>query len=477
MLFNSETFLFFFLPILLGLYFLTPNSLKNFTLLVASLVFYAWGGVSITLIILISIVLNYIIGLLIEKKKNTSGAKRMLIIGAVLNLGLVCGFKYLNFFIENINYILESGDYVTLETYSISLPVGISFFTFHGISYITDIYRQKVAAQKNIINHSLYIVLFPQLIAGPIVRYHFISHQLIDRKVSLNSFTEGIERFIIGLAKKTLLANTFALVADKIFDQPMDLLSTSAAWLGAISYTFQIYYDFSAYSDMAIGLGKMFGFELPENFNFPYLANSIQDFWRRWHISLSTWFRDYLYIPLGGNRGSKARTLFNLFIVFLCTGFWHGASWSFIFWGLIHGTFIIIEKAGFDNILNRLWKPLQNLYVLIVVVLAWVFFRIENFDNAFLYIQRMFGLAENNNQWPLLFYFFNNEFILCFLAGICGAFGIFNQINKQTAFLKEIKYASFIHQGVAVSILMCLLLVSIMYIVTGSYNPFIYFRF
>lgn len=481
MLFNSTIFLFLFLPIVLALSFVAPKRMKNFVLLFASLIFYAWGGVSMTIIILISILFNYVIGRLIEKNKTKPMAKYHLIVGLVLNLGILATFKYLNFLVLNINHLFTTLNFTQLHQTSIALPIGISFFTFHSISYITDVYRNRVTAQNNIINHSLYITLFPQLIAGPIVRYSDISEQIKERSVTIQKFASGVERFIIGLAKKMLIANTFALVADDIFAQSPNDLTTYVAWLGIISYSIQIYFDFSGYSDMAIGLGKMFGFEFLENFNFPYIATSIQDFWRRWHISLSNWFRDYLYISLGGNRCSRGRVLLNLFIVFLCTGFWHGASWNFIVWGLFHGFFIIIEKAGFDKILMRAWKPIRHLYVLFVVVIAWVFFRSADINYAFMFIKKLFGIAENAHQWSKFLYYLNNEVIICFVLAFLGGAGLFQIIHKNVISKVVSNQGAapikILYDGLSVIVLLSMFILSIVYFTIGSYSPFIYFRF
>lgn len=434
-----------------------------------------------TIIILLSILFNYFIGILIERNKTKPRAKTFLIFGLILNLTVLATFKYLNFLVLNINELFSSLNLSQLPQTSIALPIGISFFTFHSISYIIDVYRNRVTAQSNLIDHSLYITLFPQLIAGPIVRYRDISEQIKERSVNLSKFASGVERFIIGLAKKMLIANTFALVADDIFALNPNELTTYVAWLGILSYTIQIYFDFSGYSDMAIGLGRMFGFEFLENFNFPYIANSIQDFWRRWHISLSNWFRDYLYISLGGNRCSKQRVLLNLFIVFLCTGFWHGASWNFIVWGLFHGFFIIIEKIGFDQFLMRIWKPLRHLYVLFVVVIAWVFFRSPDINYAFGFIQKLFGMAENEHQWTKFIYYLNNEFIISLVLAILGGAGLFQMFYDKlvlqsitSARTSSLKIA---YEGFSVVVLMGMFILSIVYFTIGSYSPFIYFRF
>ncbi len=481
MLFNSATFLFLFLPIVLAASFVAPAKVKNCVLLFASLIFYAWGGVSMTIIIIFSIFFNYIIGRLIEANKNTVGAKIFLTIGLIINLGVLATFKYLGFLIENLNPLLSAFSFSQIKQTSIALPIGISFFTFHSISYIVDVYRNRVTAQKNIINHSLYITLFPQLIAGPIVRYSDISEQIKERSVTIQKFASGIERFIIGLAKKMLIANAFAFVADDIFALESNELTTYTAWLGTISYTIQIYYDFSGYSDMAIGLGRMFGFEFLENFNFPYIATSIQDFWRRWHISLSNWFRDYLYISLGGNRCSKGKVLFNLFIVFLCTGFWHGASWNFIVWGLFHGFFIILEKVGFDKILLRIWKPFRHIYVLFVVMIAWVFFRAPDINYAFMFINKLFGIAENTHQWQKLIFYLNNEFVICLSFALMGAAGFFQIVYNNIASKIVLKRGSVLLKTIydvsSLVVLVSIFILSIVYFTIGSYSPFIYFRF
>lgn len=479
MLFNSPIFLFFFLPLVILASFAAPKKFKNFILLIASLIFYAWSGISMTFIMIFSIILNYVVGRGIEKNQDKRSAKTILVIGVILNLSLLCIFKYANFFIDNINTILKSIQVPELKQTGIALPIGISFFTFHGLSYITDIYRRKVVAQRNFINHALYITLFPQLIAGPIVRYHDISEQINNRSTNWDKFGSGVERFIIGLAKKMLIANVFAAIADDIFKQNISEIVASTAWVGIISYSVQIYYDFAGYSDMAIGLGRMFGFDFLENFNFPYVATSIQEFWRRWHISLSSWFRDYLYISLGGNRISPRRVYVNLFIVFLCTGFWHGASWSFIFWGLFHGLFIILEKAGLDKILSRLWKPFRHTYTLLVVMIAWVFFRADNFGFAVQYIQKLFFVSGNKNQLGLFLYYLNNEKIICFLVAVLGAAGAFpllvSKFENTRLFTNTI--SKLIFQTVSVVFLFALFYLSVAYIAAGSYSPFIYFRF
>ena len=342
MLFSSMTFIYVFMPILCVIYFVLPKKLNNTVLLIASLTFYAWGEPRFLLVMLFTILINYVVGILIENSSNRSSFqnKFVLTVGILLNLSILGYFKYFNFIVENIGYVFK----VNFDLVKVVLPLGISFYTFQSLSYLVDIYRGEAKAQKNIFKLALFITLFPQLIAGPIVKYQEICDQLDNRKVYFDDLIYGVKRFIIGLSKKMLIANTCGEIADKIFIQNPENFSTSVAWLGAISYTLQIYFDFSGYSDMAIGLGHIFGFKFKENFNYPYISKTITEFWRRWHISLSTWFKQYLYIPLGGNRISLKRTYVNLFIVFLATGVWHGASWNFVVWGLWNAFFIIIER-------------------------------------------------------------------------------------------------------------------------------------
>ncbi|MCK5775816.1 MAG: MBOAT family protein, partial [Bacteroidales bacterium] len=354
------------------IYYVIKESYRNSFLFLSSLVFFAWGGVSYSILLIFSIIFNYFIG---RKIGDSPHSKLWLTIGVIVNLSFLGVFKYADLFTETINVFLGWTQQAPLPILGILLPIGISFYTFQAISYLIDIYRKEAQVQKSIINLGLYISLFPQLIAGPIVRYHDISLQINNRNHTSDKFSEGVMRFVLGLAKKTLIANNLAIVADQVFNTPSGEISTMAAWLGLIAYTFQIYYDFAGYSDMAIGLAKMFGFDLLENFNFPYISKSIQEFWRRWHISLSSWFRDYLYIPLGGNRIGVVRTYINLFIVFFVTGLWHGSSWNFVVWGLVHGFFIVIERIGFKNVLAKTPAIISTSYTLFIAMMAWVLFR------------------------------------------------------------------------------------------------------
>ncbi len=395
MLFSSLLFLFVFLPTVLVSNLLAAKHLRNALLIVFSLFFYAWGGVTDSLILLGSILLNHLIATCINGGKGMS-RKRWLQVGIVANTLIILSFKYLGFITENLNLLFDTLHLdVRVSPIHVRLPLGISFFTFQQMSMLWDIYRNEERGKLKLSETALYVSLFPQLIAGPIVRYHDIIDQIRSRSLSLDLFNSGIQRFIIGLFKKVIIANTCAILADQIMDSPASELSTQTAWLGIVAYAFQIYFDFSGYSDMAIGIGRMLGFRLLENFNFPYISRSIQEFWRRWHMSLSSWFKDYVYIPLGGNRGSVGRTYLNLLIVFFLTGLWHGATWSFIFWGLFHGAFLVLERLGGKALLDKLPRPLAWSYTLLVVLVGWVFFRIEDFGEASNYVALMFGSGSN----------------------------------------------------------------------------------
>ncbi len=475
MLFNSIVFIFVFLPVLLLLYYLVvPKRFRNHLLLLSSLIFYAWGGVSYSIILLGSLLFNYIFVTQINKNKDNK--KTWLWVGIVFNLLLIFVFKYLDFFIENINLLNAISFKIgpPLPLFNIVLPLGISFFTFQQMSMLWDVYRNNTERKRpKFLDTALYISFFPQLIAGPIVRYNNIINQIRHRKESLTLFRSGIQRFILGLFKKVIIANQMAIVADGIMTTSPAALNTSTAWMGLLSYSLQIYFDFSGYSDMAIGLGRMFGFKILENFNFPYISTSIKEFWRRWHISLSTWFRDYLYIPLGGNRKGIKRTYINLFIVFLLTGFWHGATWSFIFWGLFHGAFLIIERLGFDKILNRLPRMISWIYTMLVVMIAWVFFRIENINGAIDFLIRMFSFTENK---PVSIYsYINVEYSIVLVIALLSGSTFWIRALKIVEKSKKNFANLYIVAGDMLSIAAFLL--CILYINSASYSPFIYFRF
>ncbi len=374
MLFSSPIFLFLFLPILVSLYFLVPRGLRNPVLLLASLIFYAWGEGLYVLVMLAIIAVNYALGRLQDQAEGARLRRAILAAGIAVNLGVLISFKYANFLVANLDALLTALGLPAIHLPPVHLPLGISFFTFHAISYIVDISRRQVQPGRPL-NFALYMTIFPHSIAGPIVRYSDVADQIRDRSVTMNGFAEGARRFILGLAKKMLIANTLSQVADKVFGLPAGELTAGLSWLGVACYTLQIYFDFSGYSDMAIGLAKLFGIDFLENFDHPYVSRSVTEFWRRWHISLSTWFRDYVYIPLGGNRRGPLRLYANLLVVFCLCGMWHGASWNFLVWGLFHGGLLVVERLGYGRRLQTRPAPLRHAYTMLLVMVGWVFFR------------------------------------------------------------------------------------------------------
>lgn len=469
MVFSEPTFLFFFLPLTIAFYFLVPRGGKNFFLLIVSLVFYAWGEELFLLVILAMMVLNYFAAIWIDRTEQPQARLRLTQLGVALNILVLVYFKYAYFFASNVT----ENDAVLAYTRSIHLPIGISFYTFQALSYLIDVYRRHVAAQRDPIKMALFISLFPQLIAGPIVRYSEIEKELVDRKTTRSDFTIGVERFIIGLAKKILIADPLGLVADQIFAVPLDGLSTPVVWTGMVCYTFQIFFDFSAYSDMAIGLGRMFGFKFPENFNFPYIATSVTEFWRRWHMTLSRWFRDYFYIPLGGNRCGKTRNYFNLFLVFLVCGFWHGASWNFVFWGAYYGVFLVLERLGLLAFLARLPRILAHTYLLLVVVVGWVPFRAETSEQTWAFLRLMFipGEHETAFLYPLE-RFINGYVLFTLILAVIFSMPVGHWLRARNASsnagVRRYGYPGF------VATIFCL---SVVAAGAASYSPFIYFRF
>lgn len=479
MLFSSLTFIYYFLPIVIGLYFVLHFSIKNkkvsilcknILLLISSLIFYAWGGVSYLLIIVSIILVNYVFSLLITKyDEKIKLRKAFLIIDLVLNLGILFYFKYFNFVAEMFINIAHAD--ITLKT--VVLPIGISFFTFQAISYTVDVYKKKSECQKNIIYLALYISFFPQLIAGPIVQYNSIEKQLDNREESLEKFVKGIVRFAFGLAKKVIIANTLAVVVDKIFGS-QEMLNTGSAWIGIIFYTFQILYDFSGYSDMAIGLGKMFGFEFMENFDNPYMSLSIAEFWRRWHISLGAWFREYIYIPLGGNRKGLAITCINLFVVFLVTGIWHGANWTFILWGVGFGVFIVLERLFFGKILAKNpVKFLNWLYTFFIVVMLWVLFRSPDLGYAMRYYSYLFTIKRSSVN-PTFFVTTQSFIALGFAVVFMGPA---QYLWKFIVEKKNLKINQNISLYIKCGVGLLFIIVSIYMLTVNTYNPFIYFNF
>ena len=475
MLFSSPIFLFLFLPFTLLVYYLVPKKAKNLILLVLSLGFYTWGEKELVLLIILSALIDYFAGLIISSGKRKIG----LILSIAFNLSILFYFKYSDFIFSNLVEILQQFNLTSANANSFSnvvLPLGISFYTFQTMSYTIDVYRGNVKANKNFIDFATYVTLFPQLIAGPIVRYSHIEKEIKNRKISFPLFAEGVERFIIGLAKKMIIANNCAFLVDGIFDLPANESSAFIAWLGVIAYSFQIYFDFSGYSDMAIGLGKMFGFNFPENFNYPYVSKSIQEFWRRWHITLSSWFKDYLYISLGGNRKGTLRTYINLFIVFFITGLWHGASWTFIIWGISHGLFIIIEKLGFNKLLKKAGNSLSVFYALFAINITWPIFRSDTITEAFNYIKIMFNFTAKTN-FEYLNYYLSKETIIVLILALIFSIPIHRVFKKYLNSLNtnSVKYKSLLTLKIVG--LFALLFISYIYIATDSYNPFIYFRF
>lgn len=454
---------------------------KNVILLTASLLFYAWGEAFYVFLMLGSILFNYSIGLFLDKASNKQKRRQILGFGIVINLLSLAFFKYTNWLVDTIAGLIPHLSATDILSETIHLPIGISFFTFQALSYIVDVYRNETESQKNPFHLGLYIASFPQLIAGPIVRYNQVARQIVQREHNFKLFAEGVERFIYGLSKKVLIANPMAAVADRIFAQNYDYLSPELAWLGIICYTLQIFFDFSGYSDMAIGLGKMFGFHFPENFNYPYIARSMQDFWKRWHISLSTWFRDYLYIPLGGNKKGQRRTYVNLFIVFVLCGLWHGASWNFLIWGLLHGTFLVLERNILKKTLAKAPKVLAHTYTLFVVVHAWVFFRIEDLDNAFDFLKAMYFLNDSSEAGFNLGVYaeIDRLFLFSLVLGLIFATPIIKTITGKLRqkFTCGEKSNLALMNTIRIVPLFSLMYLCISFLAVNSYNPFIYFRF
>lgn len=463
MLFSSVTFLFCFMPFCIIVYFILSPILRNFFLLLCSILFYAWGEPKYVLIMLGVIVLNYVSGIALSVVSKA----RVLIISLsiTLNLGILAVFKYADFIVENVNTLFRTN----ISLLHIALPIGISFYIFQSLSYVIDVYRKIVAPQKNPLKFALYVSFFPQLIAGPIVKYRDIAEEIESRICSFADVAAGLRRFIIGLSKKVLIANTMGEVADKIYAAGTNDISLSIAWLGALAYSLQILFDFSGYSDMAIGLGRVFGFHFAENFYYPYIAKSVTDFWRRWHISLSSWFKEYLYIPLGGNRVSILHRNVNLLIVFFATGLWHGASWNFVVWGMWHGLFLLLEKnikEYWGKDISQL-KFIRHIYVIVVFVIGWVFFRADNLSIAVDFISLMFGLKANEIISFGFMYYFNRKIALCGVVAILLCYPWkWDKIDK--------RFGMVVARDAA---LLGLLVLSIASIAASAYNPFIYFRF
>ena len=463
MVFSSITFLFYFLPIVLIIYYLIPNKYKNIVLLISSFIFYFYGEPKKIYIKILSKLATYIFGILIDKYKKTKYSKIFLILSIFINIGLLIYFKYADFIIKNINLWLSN----KIDLIHVILPIGISFYTFQLISYIVDVYRGEAKVQKNIIKLATYISLFPQLIAGPIVRYTTIENQLENREYNMKNFSIGVRRFIIGLGKKVMIANVMGNLINIFLVS--DEKSVLFYWLYAIALMIQIYFDFSGYSDMAIGLGKMLGFDFPENFNYPYIATSITDFWRRWHISLSSWFRDYTYIPLGGNRVSKLKWIRNIIIVWMLTGLWHGAEWNFVIWGLYFGVLLIIEKVFLLKWLQKIPKVISRIYTLFIVMISFIIFNgegistiLENIGGLFKFVS--IPLITNESMYYL------KSYIIVIILGIIGATPICKNILTNEKLKKIVNILEPIY-------LLLIFIICTSYIVDGSFNPFLYFRF
>lgn len=468
MLFSSMTFLFVFMPLVMAVYFLSKKEIRNYVLLIASIIFYAWGEPRYLAIMIITILVNYAGAILLDKHYSSRQRLWIVSLTIVLDLSFLFYFKYFNFVVDNINGVLAT-DFQLLD---IIMPIGISFYTFQAMSYLIDVYRREVPAQKDVYKLALYIVLFPQLVAGPIVKYHDVCEQIDNRTIEFKNVIIGFKRFITGLAKKVLIANTLAEVVDKIFAQAPENLTTGVSWLGAVAYCLQLYYDFSGYSDMAIGLGLMFGFRFLENFNYPYISKSITEFWRRWHISLATWFKLYLYIPLGGNRKGAVRTYWNLFAVFLVTGIWHGAAWSYVAWGIWNGIFIVIERFfGLDKDKNDRWyvSAAKHVYAFFAIVWGMIIFRAESLSYAYEYICRMLHI-DVIKHLPDYDYGVNNKFAIMLIVGLICAMPVCRN-------LIYIKYEHKVQRTLVNIWLFLLFFWSTISLAASTYNPFIYFRF
>ena len=465
MAFSSITFLYIFLPITLLVYYVVPKKRKNWVFL-SGLFFYAWGEPIYVFIMFLSTLIDYTAGRLMDCWDSDGKKRKILLICSVtMHLGLLAIFKYSSFFVENLNALFHSG----IPDPQLPVPIGISFYTFQSMSYTIDLYRKKIKVQKNFVNFGAYVAMFPKILAGPIVRYEDVETELENRNITMGETADGIGLFTRGLAKKLLLANNIGLLWVQVKEMPMDAMPSATAWLGILAFTFQIYFDFSGYSDMACGLGKMLGFHFPQNFNLPYTAKSVSDFWRRWHMTLSSWFKEYLYIPLGGNRNGTAKTIRNLLVVWTLIGFWHGANWNFIFWGLYFGTLLILEKFVYGKLLQKLPAFVRQIYTFLLVVFGWVLFEMETLGDAGAYLKAMFGgagFADSRTLYLLSCYFL--LFLICIFASASWGKRIYSRLSKR---LPKVMQAV-----LPVSVLL-LMVVCTAYLVDAAYSPFLYFRF
>jgi alginate O-acetyltransferase complex protein AlgI len=500
MLFSSALFLFLFLPAVLLAYYVLPRKLRNALLFLASFVFYAWGERILSGVMLGSILANWALGIWVQRARDAGRGKGVVAIAIAFNLGVLVLFKYADWLWSIVNWSLLAAGVVDHALPSVGsvlegdpqwasvfltgeglirLPIGVSFFTFQATSYIVDIYRGDVPAERSLVDFGMYKSFFPQLIAGPIVRYRDVHVQIHERRTTRAGFAYGVRRFVIGLGKKMLIANVVAKAADGIFGVPSAELTPALAWLGIVCYSLQIYFDFSAYSDMAIGLGHMFGFTFLENFDYPYIARSITNFWRRWHISLSTWFRDYVYIPLGGNRGSSGRTYFNLLTVFFLCGLWHGASFNFVIWGLFHGVFLVLERIGLQRWLEKRPAILQHAYVLLAVMIGWVFFRADDLPQSLSYLRTMCGMQSGLPSVHSVALHFDSLLAVAMLAGFVGAMPWLPKLREWHQRVAEVRHPrlSMSLEIAGVAALALVFVSSAFELAAGSYNPFIYFRF
>ncbi len=466
MVFSSTIFIFLFLPLVLLCYFIASKRVKNYVLLLFSLIFYLFGGPKFLLVLLFVVLIDYVGAFLIDKRNNK---KLFLVLTIICNLLVLFYFKYTGFFLENINFLFNS-DFVIPE---IVLPIGISFYTFQAMSYVIDVYRKKVNLQRNYFTLLLYVSLFPQLVAGPIVRYETIEKELKSRKTSFDDIVYGVRRFILGLAKKVIIANQMGLLADTIFG--LNEMSFLIAVVGGFAYMFQIYFDFSAYSDMAIGLGRIFGFRFLENFNFPYISKSITEFWRRWHISLSTWFRDYIYIPLGGNRKGIRRQIFNMFIVWMLTGFWHGAKWNFVLWGIYYFIFLSLEKFVLNKVLDKTCNLVKHIYTLLVIYFGWIIFRCDSLSLLTNYFSGLFNFDFSVMAFNELLVYLESYYIY-FILAIIFSTPVYYKLLELIDGMKDGKFKLFLYIMHYVCLIV-LFIITIMFLAYSSYNPFIYFRF
>lgn len=469
MLFSSITFLFLFLPIMLAVYYIAPPQWKNLLLLAGSLIFYAWGEPVYIILMILSILLNYFCGMDIENKsENEAKAKRSLVFAITVNIVLLVFFKYFGFLVESTNTLFG----ISIPYRELALPIGISFYTFQEISYIVDVYRGKVKAQQSLVKYALYVSMFPQLVAGPIVCYGDIEKQLTERKISGRKLGQGAMLFIIGLSKKAVLANTLGKIFEEISSTSASNLTVLMAWLGCITYAFQIYFDFSGYSDMAIGLGRMFGFEFKKNFDVPYISKSITEFWRRWHISLSSWFREYVYIPLGGNHVTISRNIVNLLIVWMLTGMWHGAAWNFIVWGIYYGVVLVLEKYVWGAIVDRWPSVLQHIYALVLVLVGWVFFFSPSLGAALRYLFAMVGGGAGFAGKEVFFVILTHW--LFYLLAVIGSTTLGSRMLRAILNVSE---NHTVRTVITLVVFFGMLVISVAYLIADTYNPFLYFRF